>query len=57
MNKSTKVCKKCKQNIVGEGTVLDPYHCDCGIWKFNTFVGRWQYTENDYGMGIGRFGA
>ena len=26
-------CEKCNREITGDGSILRPYNCNCGIWE------------------------
>lgn len=34
-------CKKCDKEIRGDGSLINPYWCDCGPWEYDT-------KKNDY---------
>lgn len=34
-------CKRCNSEIYGNGSIITPYHCECGEWKYDS-------GENDY---------
>jgi hypothetical protein len=38
-------CEKCKSEIMGNGSGLNPYRCKCGEWKYNR-------NKNDYVLKI-----
>ena len=29
-------CPQCKQVIQGNGSIIMPYKCECGFWRYNT---------------------
>lgn len=28
-------CDKCNKEILGNGSILTPYNCDCGDWEYD----------------------
>ena len=39
-------CNVCDKQIHGNGSLNDPYFCDCGEWKYDTEKFNW-YIKND----------
>ncbi len=40
IKKSVPFCNKCNKEIRGNGSMVTPYWCDCGLWEWN--------GKNDY---------
>lgn len=35
-------CPKCGERLLGNNSIVSPYHCSCGVWK-NTFENPLEY--------------
>ncbi|MCF7836008.1 MAG: hypothetical protein K9M15_02710 [Candidatus Marinimicrobia bacterium] len=41
-----KHCPKCKQILTGNGSMMLPYQCECGIWDYDTGICDYRLLKN-----------
>lgn len=37
-------CPSCKERLRGNNSILFPYRCSCGVWKYNCDIGPYEGT-------------
>lgn len=41
-------CRECGNELEGNGSVVFPYACECGIWEFNPEKEDWKLKKIEY---------
>lgn len=39
-------CEKCKNILRGNGSILNPYNCQCGKWRYDSETGEYQLDKS-----------